>query len=106
MTRLFCNAITKNNINMKKDELVKRAAAKCGMTHKQVKASLDALLGIIGCELADGGEVVLPDFGKFHVKSYKEHKMRPFGKMEVVVPAKTRMRFKPYANIHLYSTKY
>ena len=91
---------------MNKEELIKRAAARCGVSQKQMKGTVDAVLGVIGSELADGGTVVLPDFGKFQVVTRKERRMRPLGRDYIVVPSTTKVRFKAYANIHLYSAKY
>lgn len=91
---------------MNKSELISRAAAKSGITQKQMRKSLDALLGIIGGELATSGEVVLPDFGKFYIKRLKERSIRPFGGAPIKVPSKEKISFKPYANIRIYSARF
>ena len=91
---------------MNKSELISRAAAKGGMTQKQMRKSLDAVLGIIGDELATGGEVVLPDFGKFCTRRLKERTICPFGGAPIKVPSKEKVCFKPYTNIRMYSTRF
>lgn len=91
---------------MKKSELIARAAEKCYLSQKQTKRCLDALLGIIGDELGKNAEVVIPFFGKFHVKETKARAMRTFDGKMVEVPAKMRVRFKPSPNIHTYSTRF
>lgn len=100
---LFTNKIT---TDMNKSELIKRAAAKGGVTQKQMRDCLDAVLAVVGSELANGGEVVLPDFGKFHMVKIKEHSVRPFGGEPIVLPAMDKVHFKAYANLLLYSAKY
>ena len=91
---------------MKKSELIAKAAEKCYLSQKQTKRCLDALLGIIADELGNNAEVVIPFFGKFHVRETKAvTKKAPNGKV-VDVPAKKRVRFKPSPNIHTYSTRF
>ena len=91
---------------MNKCELISRAADNCGMSRKQMRRALDSVLGIIGGELSVGGDVVLPDFGKFHTVSFKGRKMNLFGKKTIEVPPKEFIRFKPYSNIRIYFAKY
>ena len=91
---------------MNKSELIKRAAYMSGLPQRQIKDSLNAVLGAIGAELASGGEVVLPDFGKFHMVRIKEHTIRPFGGEPILIPSKDKVHFKEYANLRLYSAKY
>ena len=91
---------------MKKSELIRRAAARSGVSQKQMRDCLDAALAVIGGELSNGGEVVLPDFGKFHMVRIKEHMARPFGGDPIEVPAMDKVHFKAYANLRLYSAKY
>lgn len=91
---------------MNKSDLIKRAAEKSGVTQKQMRVFLDAVLGIIGSELANGGKVILPDFGKFHVVRIKGHMARPFGGEPVEVPPMDKVHFKASVNIRVYSAKY
>ena len=86
--------------------MISRAADKCGMTQKQMRKGLDAMLGIIGDELATGGKVVLSDFGKFYTRIRKERSIYPFGGAPIKVPSKEMVCFKPYTNIRMYSAKF
>lgn len=52
---------------MNKQELAAKVAEETGMSQAQAQEILEAALDSIVSELADGGEVVLPGFGKFTV---------------------------------------
>ena len=91
---------------MNKNELIQNAAERTGLSQLQVKNSLDAILGIIGETIDRGGEVNIPDFGKFfRVRSAARRVRLPDGRW-TFVPVKERVRFKAFSNIRCYSTKY
>lgn len=52
-------------------------------------------------------EVILPDFGRFVVQQYAEHRIvHPKTGEPMVIPATERVRFKAFGNISYYSQKY
>lgn len=52
---------------MTKSEFVDRVAETAGLDRKDAAAAVEAVLGLIAESLAEGGEVTLTGFGKFHV---------------------------------------
>lgn len=52
---------------MKKSEFVDRVAAEAHLERRQAAAAVAAALAVIERSLADGEEVTLPGFGRFHV---------------------------------------
>lgn len=92
---------------MNKNELIKLAAFKSGLSYKEQQKAIEALLCTIGDVLHEGKEVVIPDFGKFCVKDCAQHRVRHPKSGEVItIPPTTRVRFKPFGNIVNYSLKY
>ncbi len=91
---------------MNKNQLIQSAAAKTGLSQQHVKECLDAVLGIIGDELKNGSEVVVPDFGKlFTARSSARRVKLPDGRW-AMIPVKERVKFKAFSNIKNYSFKY
>ena len=52
---------------MTKSEFVDQVAAQAGLERKQAADAVDAMLAVIQTSLAQGREVALTGFGKFHV---------------------------------------
>lgn len=52
---------------MTKNEFVEEIAARSSLDRRQTAEALEAALGLIAEALAEGGEVTLTGFGKFHV---------------------------------------
>ena len=52
---------------MNKTELVERIAQKSDLSRKDAEVAVDAALKTIEEQLANGGEITLTGFGKFHV---------------------------------------
>ena len=52
---------------MTKSEFVDRVAESAGLDRKDAAAAVDSALSVIAEELAQGSEVTLTGFGKFHV---------------------------------------
>ncbi|MCW3015064.1 MAG: family DNA-binding protein [Solirubrobacterales bacterium] len=52
---------------MTKSEFVDQVAAQAGLDRKQAADAVDAVLAVVENALAQGGEVTLTGFGKFHV---------------------------------------
>lgn len=92
---------------MNKNELLAKVAQKTNLSKAQSGRVLDAILGVIGDELKMGGDVSLPDFGKFSTYVAKAHKAHiPITGRVLDIPAKTRFKFKAFQNIDIYSAKY
>jgi DNA-binding protein HU-beta len=76
-------------------ELIKALAAETGQTQTQARLALDALSGIIILELQAGGEVTLPNVGKFTVKGTAARTGRnPKNGDTVAIPAGKKAIFK------------
>ena len=54
---------------MNKTELVERIAEKADLSRRDAESAVDAALRTIEEQLANGGEISLTGFGKFHVAS-------------------------------------
>lgn len=54
---------------MNKTELVERIAEKADLSRRDAESAVDAALRTIEEQLANGGEIALTGFGKFHVAS-------------------------------------
>jgi DNA-binding protein HU-beta len=52
-----------------KTELVERIAEKADLSRRDAESAVDAALRTIEEQLANGGEIALTGFGKFHVAS-------------------------------------
>lgn len=52
---------------MNKTELVDQIAAKADLSRREAESAVDAALKTIEEQLAQGGEITLTGFGKFHV---------------------------------------
>ena len=63
---------------MNKRQLVAAAARRTSLTQGQVRQALDAVLETIAEVLAEGGCVVLGDFGRFEVRRYPARRLRRF----------------------------
>ena len=91
---------------MNKKEIIIQTAAKASVSRKEALKVVDAFLGVIGDVLEEGGEVSIPDFGKFKTRFVAAHTARnPQTGESVSVPDKTVVVFKPFTNIMFYSQK-
>jgi len=80
---------------MNKKELVKEAAAECGLTQKKVKMAVDAFIKVTREAMGAGNEVKLAKFGTFRLLDLKARKGRnPQTGAELQIPAKTVVRFR------------
>lgn len=92
---------------MNKTELIKLAAANAGLPVRTELKAVDAFLCAISDILKEERDIVIPDFGRFSVKEYAEHRVRnPKTGEPMVIPATKRVRFKPFGNITNYAMKY
>ena len=91
---------------MNKSDLIQIAAEKTGLSQQESKGCLDAILGAIGAEMKNGGEVVISDFGKFYTKKMSQRTVKlPDGRTTVVLE-RENVKFKAFQNIMLYHVKY
>lgn len=91
---------------MKKTDLIHLAAEKTGLSQMEVRNCLDVILGAIGEELKNGGDVVITDFGRFYTKKLPQRMVKlPNGQSSVVLE-RENVKFKAFQNIRLYNVKY
>ena len=65
-----------------------------------IKRVLDYLKAIAMEQLQSEEEFVLPGYGRFYLKQMKERMgINPVTKEKIVIPAKKRIRFKPYKHL-------
>lgn len=81
---------------MNKVEIEATLAQECGLSHAEAKRVLACVLGTIEKSLKEGAQVKLVGFGSFTPVETKERKVKsPQDGRELVVPASTRVKFKP-----------
>lgn len=91
---------------MTKQEIIRHAAEKAGVSALLSQKVIEAALGAIGDSLAEGEKIVIRDFGTFDTYMAKERKARvPGSGRSVSVPARKRIRFKAHKGIEYYSQK-
>ena len=92
---------------MTKNEIIRKAAADAGISIKLEQKAVEAFLCALSDNLQREDEVILPDFGRFVVQQYAEHRIvHPKTGEPMVIPATKRVRFKAFGNISYYSQKY
>ena len=64
-------------INLRKNDMSARVAAKLGVSRTQGDEALNAVLDTIQEALANGDRVVLTGFGSFEIRNVKARKVRP-----------------------------
>lgn len=85
---------------MNKGELISLLAERAGMTKKDARKALDALLDIITETVSKGEEVLLTGFGKFEARPRKEsQRINPQTQQRIRVPAKVVPVFRPGRNL-------
>ncbi len=85
---------------MNKGEFVDRLGEKTGLTKKDARKVLDAVLDTIQNTLLRGDDVKLVGFGKFAVRARKaSRRINPQTKQPIQVPAKVVPLFKPGKNL-------
>ena len=97
----------KRKKNMDKKELIEAVAFRTDSSFDCVKDIMNAMLGVIGDTMRDSGEIVLSDFGRFHIKNIPARKMvNPETGEALILPKHDKIAFKAYRNITRYSEKY
>ncbi len=85
---------------MNKNEFVNEVYSKTGLTKKDCKLCLDAIIDIIKDALTQGDSVTLSNFGKFKVNEIKSKPMYNFRtKSTHMVEARKAPTFKPSDNL-------
>lgn len=82
---------------MNKADVVSRVAEKCGMSNKEAKAAVNAVLDTIKEGVTSGEGVSLVGFGSMSV-SHKNARMgrNPQTGKTLAIPAKNVVKFKPF----------
>ena len=85
---------------MNKGEFVDKLATKTGLTKKDARKALDAMIDLITDALVANEEVLLTGFGKFEARARKESKrINPQTQKRITVPKKVVPAFKPGKNL-------
>lgn len=86
---------------------IEAVALRTGDCTGSVRHYVNAVLGVIGEAMKNNESVVLPDFGKFHVKRIPErHTVRRDTGEVVIIPEHDKVSFTPYCGITAYADKY
>jgi DNA-binding protein HU-beta len=81
---------------MNKKELIDAVAARMDVTKKESAMFVDAVIGTIADEMAEGGKVALVGFGTFETVKRNERKCRNLQTgEEMIVAAKMAPKFRP-----------
>jgi DNA-binding protein HU-beta len=81
---------------MNKTELIESISTESGLTKKDAKEALDALMNAISTTLQSGESISLVGFGSFSVINKAERKGKnPQTGKEIIIPAKKAVKFKP-----------
>lgn len=95
---------------MNKTQLTAEVARRTETSKAQAAKMVDTVLGVIADNLtADegDGEVALPDFGRFFIKSVPERQaFNPATREPITVEAHDKVVFKPSANLEIFSRKH
>ena len=81
---------------MNREQLVNNVAERTGLSKKNARDAVDAVLDSIGGALAGGTKVSILGFGSFETVSSKERQGRnPATGAAITIPAKRKAKFKP-----------
>jgi integration host factor subunit alpha len=79
-----------------KDKLVTRLQTQIGMTKPESRQIVERLFELMKSTLADGEDLLISGFGKFHVRQKKERRGRnPQTKEKLMLAARKVLVFKP-----------
>ncbi len=85
---------------MNKNEFVNQVYSKTGLTKKDCKLCLDAIINVIKQALIEGDSVTLSNFGRFKVSEIKSKQMYNFKTKSMhTVEARKSPSFKPSLNL-------
>ena len=92
--------LKKGGDKVNKGEFVDKLSAKVGLSKKDARAALDAVIELITESLTSNEDVLLTGFGKFEVRARKESKrINPQTQKRITVPKKVVPAFKPGKNL-------
>ena len=92
--------LKKGGEKVNKGEFVDKLSAKVGLSKKDARVALDAVIGLITESVASNEEVLLTGFGKFEARARKESKrINPQTQKAITVPKKVVPVFKPGKNL-------
>ncbi len=92
--------LKKGGDKVNKGEFVDKLATKTGLTKKDARKALDAVIDLITNALVSNEEVLLTGFGKFEPRARKESKrINPQTQKRITVPKKVVPAFKPGKNL-------
>lgn len=70
---------------MNKEEIIKHCSSTTGLTQKNIRVVLEALLSTIKLQIAQGNPVSLYGFGKFEITEYPSKKYYKPGSDEPII---------------------
>lgn len=80
---------------MNKSDLIRQVAAQTGLTLKQAKAAVEALVHGVGAALENGFEVQFKGFGTFKTVQRQARKgINPATNQQIIIPAKSVVVFR------------
>ena len=89
---------------MNKTQLIREMAEQNTISIREAKKMVNMVLGAIGDALKDDEDLIIPDFGRFYIKTLRERQgKKPNTKEPITIPARKTIRFKAYRRIKSYS---
>lgn len=89
---------------MNKNDLIRKISEKKTISIKEATKCVDTVLGAISDAMAENETVVIPDFGRFSVRTIPEHEgFNPQTHEKMTIPQKERVVFKAYSRIKSFS---
>ncbi|KAA6348898.1 DNA-binding protein HU [termite gut metagenome] len=80
---------------MTKKDLITAAAAKGGITQREIKQAIEPVFECILEALEKGENVIIQEFGTFYVKEWNERKSRiPYTGETIITPPRKVVKFK------------
>ena len=89
---------------MNKNDLIRKISEKKTISIKEATKCVNTVLGAISDAMAENETVVIPDFGRFSVRTIPEHEgFNPQTHEKITIPQKERVVFKAYNRIKSFS---
>jgi len=89
---------------MNKNDLIRKISEKKTISIKEATKCVNTVLGAISDAMAENETVVIPDFGRFSVRTIPEHEgFNPQTHEKMTIPQKERVVFKAYNRIKSFS---
>lgn len=90
---------------VRRGDIIKNAADRTGQTQELLSKVLNGFLSAISENVRDGKTVILDNFGKFELRTVKEHVVTLPNKEKMTVPEHKAVKFKAYNKFLLYFMK-